>query len=94
MNLEVTFDTLKNTGNMVIQNGDEFQTLLNQIKAANEQLQSSWKGADAEKYTGAVAEQAQEMAKLAQTIHDSGQFLIEASNKYRATQEANMSGIR
>ena len=94
MNLSVTYDTLKGVGQTVMTKGEEFNSLLNKIKSYNAELQGVWQGGDATKYTGAVAEQAEVMAQLAKTIDESGQFLMAAAEKYRATTQANMDAIR
>lgn len=92
--LKVNYSETISVGNNVSTKGGEFRDLLNKIKTANNELQSYWEGTDASKYTGAVAEQAEIMQNLADTIDEIGAFLVKVGNAYREAMETNASGIQ
>lgn len=92
--LRINYSETISVGSNVVTKGGEFTDLLNKIKAANNELQTYWEGSDASKYTGAVAEQAQTMQNLAETINEIGEFLIKVGNAYREAMETNASGIK
>ncbi len=92
--LRVNYSETISVGNNVTTKGGEFADLLAKIRNANSELQSHWEGQDASKYTGAVAEQAETMQKLAETIDEIGAFLVKVGNAYREAMETNASGIQ
>lgn len=89
MDLKIDYQATKSTGNQVQSYANEFNTLLNDIKGLNEQLKSSWKGDDADSYTGAITEQAQVMDKLKNSIDEIGKFLVSVGNAYEQAMEEN-----
>jgi WXG100 family type VII secretion target len=93
MDLKINYTETINTGRSVQAQNDSFVNLLGKIEAVNAELQTYWQGSDASKYTGAVAEQAQYMRKLSNTIQEIGAFLIKSGEAYRKVSEDNASGI-
>ena len=89
MDLNIDYEATRSTGNQVQSYASEFNSLLNDIKGLNENLKSSWKGADAESYTGAITEQAQVMDKLKDSIEEIGKFLVSVGDAYEAAMEEN-----
>lgn len=89
MDLKIDYEATRSTGNQVQSYAGEFNSLLNDIKGLNENLKSSWKGADAESYTGAITEQAQVMDKLKDSIEEIGKFLVSVGDAYEAAMEDN-----
>lgn len=89
MDLNIDYQATRTTGNQVQSYADEFNTLLGDIKGLNENLKSSWKGADAESYTGAITEQAQVMDKFKNSIDEIGKFLVSVGDAYEAAMEDN-----
>ena len=77
-----------------LEKGNDFASLLQKITTENENLRSSWTGADAEKYTSAVMSEIDNMKVLNKAINEMGQFLIEAANAYEKVNETNQEGIR
>lgn len=94
MDLNINYSETISVGNSVSTKGAEFQELLNQIKAVNAELQTYWEGSDASKYTGAVAEQAEVMNRLAETINEIGAFLVKVGNAYQEACENNANAIK
>ena len=92
--LKVNYSETVSVGNKVTTKGEEFAELLNKIKTANSELKSYWEGSDASKYTNAVAEQAETMQQLSETIDEIGAFLGKVGNAYREAMETNASGIK
>lgn len=89
MDLNINYQETRATGNQVSSYADEFNTLLSDIKNLNENLKSSWKGADAESYTGAITEQAAVMDKLKGSLEEIGKFLVSVGDAYEAAMEEN-----
>lgn len=89
MDLKIDYEATRSTGNQVQSYATEFNSLLNDIKSLNENLKSSWKGADAESYTGAITEQAEVMDKLKSSIDEIGKFLVSVGDAYEAAMEDN-----
>lgn len=94
MDLRIDYQLTRDTGNQVTSKGSDFQDLLNTIKNVNSELQTYWEGSDATKYSTAVAEQAEEMQKLANTINEIGEFLVSVGNAYEKAAEENSNSIR
>lgn len=94
MDLRIDYQLTRDTGNQVTSQGNDFQDLLNTIKNVNSELQTYWEGSDATKYSTAVAEQAEEMQKLANTINEIGEFLVSVGNAYEKAAEENSNSIR
>jgi len=92
--LRVNYSETISVGNNVTTKGGEFAELLNKIKATNSELQTYWEGSDASKYSGAVAEQAQYMQQLSETINEIGDFLVKTGNAYREAMESNSAAIK
>lgn len=92
--LRVNYSETITLGNNVTTKGGEFSDLLGKIKTANSELQSYWEGQDASKYTTAVAQQAETMQRLSETINEIGTFLVKVGNAYREAMETNASGIQ
>ena len=92
--LRVNYSETISVGNNVTTKGGEFAELLNKIKATNSELQTYWEGSDASKYSGAVAEQAQYMQQLSETINEIGDFLDKTGNAYREAMESNSAAIK
>ncbi len=93
MDLNINFEELNNVGNQVIAKGGEFQDLLNRIKAANNELQSYWQGDDASKYSNAVAQQAESIQKLVNTVNQIGETLLSVSRAYQEVVNDNSGAI-
>lgn len=91
--LKMDYETTKDVGNQIAQKHESFVTLLGEIKRINGDLKAVWEGADATKYTTAVAEQAQHMDELAKTIASISSFIIQAANVIEETQNANANSI-
>ena len=67
---------------------------MHKIKTVNSELQTYWQGSDASKYSTAVAQQAEQMQQLANTINEIGSFLVKVGNAYREVMENNQSAIK
>lgn len=93
MDLKINYALTRDTGTQVISKAEEFQSLLNKIKATNNELQSYWEGSDAVLYSKAVEEQSQTMQQLCDTINEIGEFLVKTGDAYQKAMEANQSGI-
>lgn len=93
MDLKINYEETISVGNQVTQKGGEFQELLNTVKRVNSELQTYWEGSDASKYSGAVAQQAEYMQKLSETVEEIGSFLVQVGNTYREVAEQNASAI-
>ena len=94
MNLNINYQETRNTGTSVLNQAGEFKTLLENIKAINNELKDYWQGADATKYSGAVDEQAQYMQKLADTVEEIGGFLIKVGDAYEQAMQQNSDAIK
>lgn len=93
MDLKIDYSALGSVSAQVLSQGGEFSSLLETISKVNTELQTYWEGADATKYTGAVATQAQSMKKLAETINEIGAFLKRVGDAYEAACRANADAI-
>lgn len=89
MDLKIDYQATRTTGNQVQSYASDFNTLLKEIESLNEQLKSSWKGDDADSYTGAITEQAQVMNNLKSSIDEIGKFLVSVGNAYEQAMEEN-----
>ena len=94
MDLSIDYGKTRQLGNDILEKGKEFNEVLNKVNSENDNLRNYWKGADAEKYTGAVAVEIQNMRVLYQAINEMGEFLIQAANAYEQVNEANQDGIK
>lgn len=93
MDLRINYEETRNVGNQVSQKGSEFQELLNRIRNVNVELQTYWEGSDASKYSNAVAQQAEEIQRLVDTVNEIGAYLVRVGNAYEEAMNNNMSGI-
>ena len=93
MDLKINYSETISVGNQVSEKGGEFQDLLGKIKSVNNELQSYWEGSDASKYTNAVAQQAEFMQKLSDTINEIGGFLVKVGQAYQEASENNANAI-
>lgn len=91
--LNINYNETISVGNEVSIKGEEFQTLLDNIKKINTELKSYWEGSDASKYSTAVETQAVEMQKLSDTISEIGVFLNKVGEAYREAAENNANAI-
>ena len=94
MNLSIDYNQTRQLGQQVLEKGSDFSEILTKITTENDNLKNYWKGADAEKYIGAVAAELDNMKTLNKAINEMGQFLIDAANAYEKVNEANQDGIR
>lgn len=94
MDLQINFEETKTVATNVATKGGELQTLLQQITAHNNTLQSYWEGSDASKYSEAVAQQATEVQELIDTVNSIGKFIEKVSTTYEEAMNANISGIK
>lgn len=92
--LKINYQETVSVGNQVTTKGGEFQDLLNKIKSVNSELQSYWEGSDASKYTTSVAQQAEYMQQLTDTINEIGSFLVKVGNAYQEACENNAAAIK
>lgn len=93
MDLRINYAETISVGNQVVQKGGEFQELLNRVRSINQELQTYWEGSDASKYSNSVAQQAEYMQKLSETIDEIGNFLIKVGHAYQEASENNMNRI-
>lgn len=93
MDLNINYAEIKTVGEQVTLKGGEFQDLLNSIKNVNTELQYYWEGSDASKYSTAVAQQAEYMQKLSDSINEIGAFLVKVGQAYQEACENNASSI-
>lgn len=89
MDLNINYDETISVGEQVTTKGGDFQSLLNEIKAINNELQSYWEGSDASQYTTKVGEQAIVVQQLVDKINEIGEFLVKVGNAYREVTENN-----
>ena len=94
MDLSIDYGKTRSLGESIVEKGKDFNEILNKVNSENDNLRNYWKGADAEKYTGAVAVDIQNMRVLYQAINEMGEFLIQAANAYEQVNEANQEGIK
>ena len=93
MDLSIDYNQTRTLGNTILEKANEFSEILTKINGENDNLKNYWKGADAEKYTGAVTVEIDNMRTLEKAINEMGQFLIDAANAYEKVNETNQSGI-
>ena len=94
MDLSIDYGKTRALGDSIIEKGNDFNEILTKVNSENENLRNYWKGSDAEKYTGAVAVEIENMRVLYQAITEMGEFLVQAANAYEKVNEANQEGIR
>lgn len=87
--LNIDYEATRRTGRAIQGYAGDFKKLLSEIQNLNDSLKNSWKGADAEKYTTKISEQAQTMNKLQQTIDEVGTYLIQVGDAYQKAMEEN-----
>lgn len=93
MDLKINYSETISVGNQVSEKGGEFQELLNKIKNVNTELQTYWEGSDASKYSTQVAQQAEYMQQLTDTINEIGSFLVKVGQAYQEACENNSNAI-
>lgn len=93
MDLSIDYNSTRQIGNGILEKANDFSDILTKINGENDNLRNYWKGADAEKYTSAVAAEIENMRTLHQAIKEMGEFLIQAANAYEKVNEANQEGI-
>ncbi len=94
MDLSIDYNQTRQLGNSILEKANDFSEILNKITSENDNLKNSWKGSDADKYTGAVAAEIENMKVLNKTINEMGEFLISAASAYQRVNETNQDGIR
>ena len=94
MNLKINYSETISVGNQVTEKGGEFQDLLNKVKNVNTELQTYWEGSDASKYSTSVAQQAEYMQQLTNTINEIGAFLVKVGQAYEEAAENNANAIK
>lgn len=92
--VRINYTEMETLSSNIAAKGEAFDTLLANIKRINSELKSCWEGADANKYTGSVDEQAVVMDDLANKIDDIALFLKNVSAAYQKATEENASAIR
>lgn len=92
--LQVSTGELKNVGQTIRTDGENFSALLRKIKAYNTNLQNAWKGEDADRYTMKIEEQAKVMDNLAEAIDNLGLFLVQIADAYEAAREEAKNSIQ
>ena len=93
MDLSIDYNETRKLGNSILEKGSDFNDVLTKINGENDNLRNYWKGSDADKYTGAVAAEIENMKVLYQAINEMGEFLIQAADAYEKVNEANQDGI-
>ena len=93
MDLSIDYNKTRQLGESILEKASDFNEILTKINGENDNLRNYWKGADAEKYTGAVAVEIENMRTLHQAITEMGEFLIQAANAYEKVNETNQEGI-
>ena len=94
MDLKINYSETISVGNQVTEKGGEFQDLLNKVKNVNTELQTYWEGSDASKYSTSVAQQAEYMQQLTNTINEIGAFLVKVGQAYEKAAENNANAIK
>ena len=94
MDLKINYSETISVGNQVTEKGGEFQDLLNKVKNVNTELQTYWEGSDASKYSTSVAQQAEYMQQLTNTISEIGAFLVKVGQAYEEAAENNANAIK
>lgn len=92
--LNVSTNELAIVGNNIVSHGEEFSTLLTEIKAENDRLLDAWKGSDAEKYASKIEEEAKIMNQLADAINSTGEFLIQIAKAYETARDEAAGAIK
>lgn len=92
--LSVKPEELKSIGKTIRTDGENFSNLLREIKAHNSNLQASWKGEDADRYTQKIEEQAKVMDNLADAIDSVGLFLTQIAEAYEAAQQEAKDSLK
>lgn len=87
--LNIDYDATRAAGRSVQSSAGDFKSLLGDIQNLNDSLKNCWKGADADSYTGKIAEQAQIMNKLQTTIQEIGQYLVSVGDAYEKAMNDN-----
>ena len=87
--LSINYEATMATGRELMAKGLEFETLLKKVNGIGNDLDSSWKGSDAAKYSQKLQSQCEEMKKLSVAITELGEFLVKVSNAYQNTMETN-----
>lgn len=87
--LNINYDATRAAGRSVQNSAGDFKSLLGEIQNLNDSLKNYWKGADAESYTGKIAEQAQVMNKLQAAIQEIGEYLVSVGNAYEKAMQDN-----
>ena len=94
MDLKINYSETISVGNQVTEKGGEFQDLLNKVKNVNTELQTYWEGSDASKYSTSVAQQAEYMQQITNTINEIGAFLVKVGQAYEEAAENNANAIK
>ena len=94
MDLKINYSETISVGNQVTEKGGEFQDLWNKVKNVNTELQTYWEGSDASKYSTSVAQQAEYMQQLTNTINEIGAFLVKVGQAYEEAAENNANAIK
>ena len=94
MDLNINYEQTRSLGNKVISEAERLNSCVRSIDSINNQVAQNWRGTDATKYVGALNNQIQNMAELAETIQAIGSYLIKAANAYEqlAADHANTIG--
>ena len=93
MDLSIDYAQTRKLGENILEKASDFSEVLTKITGENDNLKNYWKGEDAQKYTGAVSIEIENMKTLEKAINEMGQFLIDAANAYEKVNETNQSGI-
>ena len=93
MDLSIDYAQTRQLGENILEKAKDFNEILTKISGENDNLKNYWKGSDADKYTGAVSVEIENMRTLEKAINEMGEFLIQAANAYEKVNETNQSGI-
>ena len=74
-------------GRKIQKEADDLMTLLHSIKEVQEKLQPILKDSNDEKYLNNIINQTKFMDKLAETIEETGNFLVDVSTAYQDVAE-------
>ena len=94
MDLNINYEETRSLGSQVMSKAETFSNLVRNVNDINTQVAQNWNGTDAAKYVGAVNEQIQNMAELAETIQVIGSYLVRVSNAYEQAAADNANAIR
>jgi|GEM_PF-3770581 len=86
-------DAVKNVADGIERKTTEFEEKIKKIEAISQNVNQSWAGADAKKYTDAIAEQATELKKLADTLEESSTTLKNDISLVQSARQSNIDGI-